>query len=186
MERRKGGESGVKSIHALEGEAVWKHLAEKTWSPELFEACLSRSQPLSQTEEFSHRYPSMELMKQLVETPICYQLEYNDGTRATMMLMNGLVRDFNFAARLKGRKELLSTCFYLPPNPNVVYSAALMNNAEKMFMTGNAPYPIERTLLTSGMVQSALQSLHLGQRKIETPHLAVTYKPSRESTFYRQ
>ena len=53
-------------------------------------------------------------------------------------------------------------------------------------MTGNAPYPIERTLLTSGMVQSALQSLHLGQRKIETPHLAVTYKPSRESTFYRQ
>lgn len=186
MERRKGGESGVKSIHALEGEAVWKHLAEKTWSPELFEACLSRSQTLSQTEEFSHRYPSMELMKQLVETPICYQLEYNDGTRATMMLMNGLVRDFNFAARLKGRKELLSTCFYLPPNPNVVYSAALMNNAEKMFMTGNAPYPIERTLLTSGMVQSALQSLHLGQRKIETPHLAVTYKPSRESTFYRQ
>ena len=186
MERRKGGESGVKSIHALEGEAVWKHLAEKTWSPELFEACLSRSQTLSQTEEFSHRYPSMELMKQLVETPICYQLEYNDGTRATMMLMNGLVRDFNFAARLKGRKKLLSTCFYLPPNPNVVYSAALMNNAEKMFMTGNAPYPIERTLLTSGMVQSALQSLHLGQRKIETPHLAVTYKPSRESTFYRQ
>ena len=86
------------------------------------------------------------------------------------MLMNGLVRDFNFAARLKGRKELLSTCFYLPPNPNVVYSAALMNNAEKMFMTGNAPSPIERTLLTSGMVQSALQSLHLGQRKIETPY----------------
>ncbi len=186
MERRKGGETGVKSIHALEGPTVWKYLEEKKWSPELFEACLSRSQTLQQTEEFSHRYPSPDLMKQLVESPICYQLEYNDGTRATMMLMNGLVRDFNFAARLKGRKELLSTCFYLPPNPNVVYSAALMNNAEKMFMTGNAPYPIERTLLTSGMVQSALQSLHLGQRKIETPHLAVTYKPSRESTFYRQ
>ncbi len=185
MERRKGGETGVRSIQALEGPAVWQHLAEKKWSPKLFEACLSRSQTLSQTDEYSHRYPSFDLMKQLVETPIGYQLEYNDGTRATMMLMNGLVQDFNFAAKLKGESEPLSTCFYLPPNPNVVYSAALMNNAETMFMTGKAPYPVERTLLTSGMVQTALQSLHLGQRKLETPHLNVTYKASRASTFFR-
>ena len=152
----------------------------------LFEACLSRSQTLSQTEDFSHRYPSLALMKEMVENPVCYQLEYNDGTRATMMLMNGLVRDFNFAAKLKGQVEPLSTCFYLPPNPNVVYSAALMNNAEKMFMTHKVPYRIERTLLTSGMVQSALQSLHLGQRKLDTPHLDVTYKASKESSFYRR
>ncbi len=186
MERRSGGETGVKSIHALEGDTVWKHLADKRWSPVLFEACLSRSQTLSQTEDFSHRYPSLALMKELVENPVCYQLEYNDGTRATMMLMNGLVRDFNFAAKLKGQVEPLSTCFYLPPNPNVVYSAALMNNAEKMFMTHKVPYRIERTLLTSGMVQSALQSLHLGQRKLDTPHLDVTYKASKESSFYRR
>ena len=186
MERRKGGETGLKTIHALEGPAVWAQFEKRKWSPELFEACLSRSQTLSQTEEFSHRYPSMELMKQLVESPVCYQLEYNDGTRATMMLMNGLVRDFNFAAKLKGQAEPLSTCFYLPPNPNVVYSAALMNNAEKMFLTNKAPYPVERTLLTSGMVQSALQSLHLGQRKLATPHLDVVYQASKESTFYRR
>ena len=186
IERRRGGETGVESIHALEGDAVWQAMARGNWSLELFEACLSRSQTLKQTEEFSHRYPSVELMKQLVKTPICYQLKYNDGTRATMMLMNGLVADFNFAARIKGRAEPLSTCFYLPPTPNVVYSAALMNNAEKMFMTGKAPYPVERTLLTSGMVQSALQSLHLCQRKLATPHLNVEYKVGRESTFYRQ
>ena len=64
--------------------------------------------------------------------------------------MNGLVGDFTFAARLKGEAEPLSTLFYLPPNPNVVYSAALMSKAEEMFLTGKAPYPIERTLLTSG------------------------------------
>ncbi|MBA61112.1 MAG: hypothetical protein CMJ76_01990 [Planctomycetaceae bacterium] len=186
MERRKGGETGVKSIHALEGPSVWRHLAGRKWSAELFEACLSRSQTLSQTEEFSHRYPTPELMKQLVKSPVCYQLEYNDGTRATMMLMNGLVKDFNFAAKLKGQDAPLSTCFYLPPNPNVVYSAALMNNAEEMFMTNKAPYPVERTLLTSGMVQAALESLHLGQRKLNTPHLDVTYKASKESTFYRR
>ena len=59
-----------------------------------------------------------------------------------MLLMNGLVTDFTFAAKLKSRTEPLSTLFYLPPNPNVTYSAALMENAEKMFITGKAPYPV--------------------------------------------
>ena len=58
-----------------------------------------------------------------------------------MLLMNGLVDDFTFAAQLKGEAEPLSTLFYLPPNPNVVYSAALMSKAEEMFLTGKAPYP---------------------------------------------
>jgi hypothetical protein len=31
---------------------------------------------------------------------------------------------FTFAARLKGESEPLSTLFYLPPTPNVTYSAA--------------------------------------------------------------
>ncbi len=67
-----------------------------------------------------------------------------------MLMMNGLVGDFTFAARSKGESEPLSTLFYLPPNPNVVYSAALMSKAEQTFLTGKTPYPIERTLLTTG------------------------------------
>ena len=59
----------------------------------------------------------------------------------------GLVGDFTFAARLKGEPKPLSTLFYLPPNPNVAYSASLMAQAEATFMTGKSPYPIERTLL---------------------------------------
>ena len=73
--------------------------------------------------------------------------------------MNGLVDDFTFAGQLKGETEPLSTLFYLPPNPNVVYSAALMSKAEEMFLTGKAPYPVERTLLTSGLVAAGMQSL---------------------------
>ena len=58
--------------------------------------------------------------------PVAYRYEYADGLRATMLQLNGLVQDFTLAARLKGRPEPLSTLFHLPPNPNVVYSAALM------------------------------------------------------------
>jgi len=100
-----------------------------------------------------------------------------------MLLMNGLVEDFTFAARLKGQAEPLSTLFYLPPNPNVVYSAALMSKAEEMFTTGKAPYPIERTLLTTGLVAAACRSLASGGKQIETPHLTVRYEVPRQSIF---
>lgn len=190
MERRTGGETGVRSVQALKGESVWKAMATtdnpEGWSRRLFEACLSRSQTLAQGESFSHRYPTPEQMSEWVKEPIAYRLEYVDGTRATMLLMNGLVTDFTFAAKLKGRQDLLSTLFYLPPNPNVAYSAALMENAEKMFVSGKAPYPVERTLLTSGLVEAGLHSLAKGQKQLPTPHLAINYRPSKESTFWRR
>src|SRR5262249_42609594 len=96
---------------------------------------------------------------------------------------NGLVGDFTFAAKLRGDAKPLSTLFYLPPNPNVVYSAALMSRAEELFLTGKAPYPIERNLLTTGLVEACVRSLGSGQRRIETPHLAIRYMAPRESLY---
>jgi TAT (twin-arginine translocation) pathway signal sequence len=185
-ERRKGGETGVAAVQAQRGEAVWAALAAGAWDPRLFEACLSRSQTLAQPATFSHRYPTPAQMKEWVKDPVAYRVDYADGLKATMLLLNGLVNDFTFAARLKGQPEPLSTLFYLPPNPNVVYSAALMAKAEEMFLTGRAPYPVERTLLTSGLVAAGLASLADGQKRIETPHLAVRYEAPRESQFWRR
>jgi hypothetical protein len=188
VERRQRGETGVVSMHALKGEAVWQALAAGSfqkggWDPRLFESCLSRSHTLKQRESYSHRYPSVEDMRAFVKEPIAYRFEYADGLKGTMLLMNGLVEDFNVAARIKGEAEPISTQFHLPPNPNVVYSAALMSKAEEMFMTGKAPYPIERTLLTSGLVAAGMQSLKLGKR-LDTPHLKVQYQPPKESQFW--
>jgi hypothetical protein len=190
-ERRRGGESGVAAMHALRGPAVWDAMRAGSWKAggwdgRLFEACLSRSHTLAQPETFSHRYPTAKQIEEWVKEPVAYRFEYADGLVATMLLMNGLVEDFTFAARLKGQSEPLSTLFHLPPNPNVVYSAALMSHAEEMFVTGKAPYPVERTLLTSGLVAAGLKSLAAGQKRIETPHLAVRYQPSKESTFWRE
>lgn len=189
-ERRRGGETGVAAVQALRGDAVWKALhagdwAAGGWDPRLFEACLCRSQTLSQPETFSHRFPMPAQMREWVQDPVAYRLEYADGTRATMLLMNGLVDDFTFAARLKGQDQPLSTLFYLPPNPNVTYSAALMSKAEETFLTGKSPYPIERTLLTTGLVEAGIRSLGTGQARLETPHLAIRYRAPRESTFER-
>jgi len=189
-ERRKGGETGVVSLQAVRGDAVWDAMKEGSWldggwDPQLFEACLSRSQTLAQPETFSHRYPTSEQIVEWVSEPIAYRFEYADGVKATMLLMNGLVNDFTFAARIKGQPEPLSTLFYLPPNPNVTYSAALMSKAEETFLTGRSPYPVERTLLTSGLVEAGCQSLGLGQKRLETPHLDVRYQATPQSTFAR-
>jgi hypothetical protein len=184
-ERRKGGETGVSAVQGLKGEAVWKLLAEEGRA-QLFEACLCRSQTLEQPPATSHRHPTLAQMKQWVKEPVAHRVEYADGLKSTMLLLNGLVKDFTFAARLKGQKEPLSVLFHLPPNPNVTYSAALMSKAEEMFMTGQAPYHIERTLLTSGVNAAGLKSLATESKRIDTPHLAVKYTVGKQSLYWRK
>ena len=190
VERRRGGERGVAWLQALRGDAVWKALAAGSWNaggwdPALFEACLCRSHTLAQPPTFSHRHPTPRQIRDWVKEPVAYRFEYVDGLKATMLLMNGLVGDFTFAAKLKSQAEPLSTMFHLPPVPNVVYSAALMSKVEETFLTRRASYPVERTLLTTGLVAAGMQSLAAGQKRIETPHLAVRYTPPRDSTFAR-
>jgi hypothetical protein len=61
-----------------------------------------------------------------------------------------------------------------------------VHHIETMFLTGNPPYPIERTLLTTGMLATAIDSLFAGQKRIETPGLKrLRYFAPRESTFWR-
>lgn len=190
-ERRAGGETGVVAMQALRGDAVWRAMSKASWTeggwnPALFEACLSRSHTVTQDPAFSHRFPTRDQMQTWVKDPIAYRFEYADGLKATMLLMNELNADFTFAAKLKEQATPLSTQFHLPPSPNVVYSAALMSHAESMFQTGLAPYPVERTLLTSGLVTAGLKSLASDQTRIETPHLNIRYVPPRESMFWRE
>jgi hypothetical protein len=191
LERRKGGETGVKSVQGLRGERVWRALAAGSWAgggwdPRLFEACLTRTQTLAQAPGYSHRHPTPEQIREWVKSPVAYRIEYADGLRATMLLMGGLVGDITVAARLKGRSEPLSTLFYLPSTPNVAYSAPLMSQAEALFVSGRAPYPVERTLLTTGLVAAGVQSLGTGEKRLDTPHLAVRYRAPRRSLFAQE
>lgn len=61
-----------------------------------------------------------------------------------------------------------------------------MAQAERMFLTGKAPYPIERTLLTSGILAAAMHSRGTGGQRLATPHLAVKYQAPQESFFWKE
>jgi hypothetical protein len=185
VERRKGGETGIRSVQMLAGDAVWKAGETGIWSRRLLEAALSRSDTLLGVSELDSRTQDLanngELPK-LVKDPSVYIIERNDGLRTTLLLLNGALQDFTFAARLKGG-EVLSTQFFLPPNPNVTYSACLVAQIEEMLVTGKAPYPVERTQITSALLDRCLDSKADGYRRLETPDLKIEYRAPKESRF---
>lgn len=183
LERRKGGETGVRAVQWVEGDAVWG----AGWSKDLLVAALSRSDtPLGLTVKDGRTQDLVGsgALHELVKKPIAYVVEYRDGLRATMLNLRGALKDFNFAARVTG-VGIVSTQFLLTPEPNVTYSACLMNKAEEMFVSGRAPYPIERTLLTSGMTEACHQSFGKGGKRLETPELSVEYQPPKSSQYCR-
>ena len=178
VERRRGGEIGVKAVQMLTGEAVWKALDSGKVSKELLSSALSRSDTplgLSDLDSRPQDLVGDGVLPGLVKQPAAYMIEYRDGFHATMLMLDGAVKDFNFAARVRGT-GVISTQFLLTPVPNVTYSARLVQKIEEMFVSGKAPYPIERTLLTSGMLESCLESKKQNSARLETPTLSVKYR----------
>lgn len=187
-ERRRGGEIGVRQVHALRGDSMWNLLAQRPETRRLFLATLARSHTLRAPEGLTIAPPSLEGARQASPDAVGYFLEHGDGFRTAMFLCNNLVRDFTYAGLLDGG-EILSCQMHLPMPMHISTTADFFNplahHIEEMILTGQAPYPVERTLLTSGMTLSAVNSLHHDQKPLATPELAVHYPAPRPSTFWR-
>jgi hypothetical protein len=184
LERRRGGETGIAAVQLIDGDEVWRAGEDGRWSRRLLEGALARSDSRSgialtdgRPQDLAHN----DELQELVENPSAYFIEYNDGTRATLLLLNGAVSDWTFAAQVGG--EVCSTQFLLPPQPNVTYSACLMAKAEEMFASGVAPYPVQRTLLVCGMLERCLESRVGGHVRLATPELDVCYRAQEISQF---
>jgi hypothetical protein len=188
VERRKGGETGVAAVQMIEGEAVWKAGEEGRWSKQLLTAALSRSdtpQGLTLVDGRTQDLVGSGELPKLVKNPAAYFIEYRDGLRTTLLMLDGALQDFNFAARVRGMKDIASTQFFLSPVPNVTYSACLVSKIEEMFETGRPPYSVERTLLVSGVLEACLTSRIQDHQRLETPQLAVRYRAPRLSQYAR-
>jgi hypothetical protein len=188
VERRKGGESGVKWLQAFRGESFWKAMEQGVWPRELVEAALCRSHTLTSPRAgFNDMMPTFEQMRAIVTDPVAYTYEHQDGLRCTMLLMNGLVRDFNFAARLDNPSRIVSTQLYLPmPDGRTTlanFFSPLAFNMELLYTARQPPYPLERTLLTTGLTAAGVDSLYAGGARQQTPHLAIRYQAPNQSTF---
>ncbi len=189
VERRRGAESGVAWVQAYRGDRFWDALREGVWPRPLMEAALSRSHTITPARPgFNHILPSDADMRRLVKDPVAYRYQHADGLNCTMLLLHGLVKDFTFAAYVNGSREPWSTQMYLPmPDGRTTlanFFSPQVNHVEKMFLTGKPSYPVERTLLTTGLTAAGIESLFLGKR-YDTPHLKIRYNPVKESTYWR-
>jgi hypothetical protein len=174
LERRPGGETGVKSVQCLQGDAVWQAGDEGRWSWKLLNAALART-------------PSENVgpVKENVRNPMAMLVEYQDGTRGAALNLIEQTSEFSFAGFVKGVEEPVSTCLVLPPPPAAKFFDPLTWHIEQFFLSGQPTYPVDRTWLTSTVLDLGLQSLQEGSRVVTSPALDIRYQPAKESGFAR-
>jgi hypothetical protein len=183
----KAANQGVKAVTCLQGEAVWKAGDDGLWSWELLEHAMGRSpsRNAGDVRDNCKRFIRPAVWNNFVKGPIAFIVEYADGLKATVLQLDGHVTDETFAARVEGEKKPQSCLFWLPAPPGAAFLEALSTHIETFFATGKPPYPIERTLLTGGILDYALESRVKESKRLETPDLDIRYAAPADSGFLR-
>jgi hypothetical protein len=163
-ETRPGGETGVKAVQALEGAAAWDAAKANRWDRALLDAAMAKVPGMRKGK-----------LEENDANPIVYLIEYRDGLNAAAYLSPKHTQEFAFAGRVKGETEPRA-CWYDLPKPQRDHFSFLVQHAASMIVTGKADYPIERTLLTTGMLDFLMHSKADGGKRIETPGLEVKYQ----------
>ena len=166
VERRKGGETGVVSVQAVQGEGIWQAEKEGRWSREVF---------FSAVNPQTHA-PIDELEKHIAEDSALYLIEYRDGLKAAIAMTDSVTRKFAFAAKLKGQAKPAACTIRLQDGKPFRHFGYLDHAIEHMIHTGHPAYPVERTLLTTGVLDAAMHSLAEDNRRVPTPNLDVRYR----------
>jgi len=162
VERRAGGETGVAAVTYLGGAEVWRAMDDGRIDAGLVQAALDAVEDKPAGAPADH-----------CQEPMAYLFEYRDGLRAATVMLTGYLSDFAYAARFDGQVQ--GTEFYLQRDYPHAHFNYLSLNIEEMFVTGRPTYVVERTLLTTGMIDAVMVSRHQGGR-LETPWLDVSYE----------
>lgn len=161
VERRAGGETGVKSVEGLKGDDVWKAIDSGKISQKLVDAACDTIQD----KETGN-------MRKIVPIPYAVIVNYTDGTKGVIMMLDKYVKT-GWAYSAKTSKGIVATEFVLAGGPNYSHFSYLTLNIQKFIVSGPVA-PIERNLLTSGIIDMGIRSLVEGKVK-QTPFLNVKY-----------
>jgi hypothetical protein len=178
---------GVKAVTCLQGDAVWEAGDDGLWSWDLLEHAIGRSPSRNAGDIRANcrRFPRPANWGNFVKGPIAFLVEYRDGLKATVLQIDGHVADETFAAKVAGEAKPASCLFWLPPPPGAAFLEALSSHVETFMATGKPPYPVERTQLTGGILDCALESRVNDSKRLETPDLDIRYAPPTDSGFIR-
>ena len=130
-EQRKGGESGVKQVRCITGDAVWD-AAGKEYDPELFAAAMEKVEP---------HIPKNKTLHQAVREPILFVIDYNDGLRANLFTLNGAVAGWSSAWRYRDGR-MAATLVASEYHFGKIRFDWQMNGVEQMVLTGKPSWPV--------------------------------------------
>jgi hypothetical protein len=165
LEGRRGGETGVTHVEFLTGDALFQAARQGRWSLDLARAAMRA--------ELGDRVP--DITRPIDNVPAHgILLTLRDGTRATMLKIGFNGSRYHFACRLRDERQPLVTSQYVGPWRNRCLFMALAHAIQQFFVTGVSPYPVERTLLATGILEAAVRSRAAAER-IATPQLDITY-----------
>jgi len=167
VERRKGGESGVQSVTAVTGPKIWEAERSGAWSRRLLDRAL---------KTFDRSADDLEKRLNL-EKAAFYLLQYRDGFRATVAMLPGVATQFAVACQTASRPEPYANWFRLEEQAPFGHFEYLLRAIEHMVQSGQPAYPVERTLLTTGVLDRAMHSLAQGGASLATPELNIQYEP---------
>jgi len=179
IESRKGGESGIASVEFLTGDAMWKAADAGRWSLPLAREAMAA--------EFGDK--PVDLRKPIgnekAAAPHVVLLAYKDGLKGTILKVGQNSNRWNAAVKLKNAAAPRRMRIFNGPWGNRNLFMALSHAIQHFFRTGVSPYPVERTLFASGVVDAAMHSAADG-KPVATPHLGMRYaatdfQPFRES-----
>jgi hypothetical protein len=173
VESRRGGETGVSRVQFLAGDALWEAAEAGLWSVGLADAAMA-----------AERGAGGPTLRDLVATapfnrepPHGILLTYRDGFRAIVLKVGKSGTRWNFACRLVGEDRPRASSFYTGPWNNRCLFKALAHAIQVHFRERQSPYPVERTLLTTGMLDAAMDSRSRRGKALDTPQLAIAYRP---------
>lgn len=165
-ERRHGGETGIESVQCLVDGAVWEAGKRKAYDPKLLQAALQR---LKRPPPANRRLPD------LVPHPVLWIIRYTDGLKASVLTLNGAVGEWSVAWR-EENGSTRSTLFWTQEARPFMHFTYLVQGVGRMMQTGEATWPVERTLMTSGLLDALLISKRQSGKRMKTPELKFAYQ----------
>jgi hypothetical protein len=162
VERRAGGEVGVKSVQYLPGEAVGQAVSEGRFTASLLDSAL-----------MTLVHDAVSLTRARESIAHAFLVEYRDGLRATVLMCGEMITDFAFAAM--SNDENVACRIALQPGKPYGHFGFLVRQIESLVLNGTPPYPSARTLLTTGILDAVMRSRYQDHALLETPELNIRY-----------
>ena len=165
VERRRNAEAGVEWVECLQGDDIWKAVDEGVVREDLMDAVF-RLIPVRGGRDMRGDAASSLLL-----------FRYTDGLLGAVLMLPHYAGGIGAAVKLRGQRDPVAVHFEERAEPAIPHFAYLLKAIERMVHTGRPSYPVERTVLTSGILDRALTSRFKGHQRLLTPELEINYDP---------